>query len=351
MKILLTGGGTAGHAWPVIMVGRSLQKNKRVQLLYVGSRQGIEKKLSKDFQIPFKAILSGKRRTYFSLSNFWDLFKIFCGIIQAFFIILFFRPDVVFAKGGYVTVPIIFWVRFFKIPLVIHESDVVMGRANLWAANFARKICLGFPLEYYTQKLPVRKLIYTGIPVNPEFIQTSIKDEGRPKILITGGSQGSSKINNLISEILPELINRFEIWHLSGQRDFEKLQNLKNPYYHLFDFSYQMPKFMRDADLIISRAGASTLTEIAATGIPSIIIPLETAANEHQEANAQVFQKMNAAVVVSEKNLTANSLKTIIDHLMDDEKTRALLGHHAKSFFRPDAAEEIINTLFEVAKK
>ena len=351
MKILLTGGGTAGHTWPVIMVGQSLQKNKRVKLLYVGSRQGIERKLSKDFQIPFQAIITGKRRNYFSLSNIWDIFKIFCGIIQAFFILFFFRPNVVFAKGGYVTVPIIFWLKLFKIPLVIHESDVVMGQANLWALKYAKKACLGFPLEYYLQKLPLEKLIYTGIPVSPGFKQTSIKEEGRPKILITGGSQGSSKINDLISEILPELINRFEIYHLSGHRDFEKLQKFKNPNYHLFDFSLEMPKFMRDADLIITRAGASTLTEIAAVGKPSIIIPLETAANEHQVGNAQVFQKINAAVVCSEKNLTANSLKTIINHLMADEKTRDLLGHHAKSFFRPDSAEEIINTIFEVIRK
>lgn len=351
MKILLTGGGTAGHAWPIVMVARSLQKNKRAKILYVGSRQGIEKELTKRFQISFCAIFSGKRRTYFSLSNLWDFFKIFIGIIQTFFILFFFKPNVIFAKGGYVTVPVIFWLKFFKIPTVIHESDVIMGRANLWALKYAQKACLGFPLEYLKGDLPVGKLVYTGIPVDPEFLQTPIRAGERLKILITGGSQGSSKINDLISQILPELIKKFEIWHLAGRRDFEKLRKFKDPHYHLFDFSFQMPKFMRDADLIIGRAGASTLAEIAACGKPSIIIPLTTAANEHQEANAQVFQKMNAAVVCSEKNLTANSLKTIIYHLMDDQKTRDLLGHHAKSFFQRKAAEEIVSVIFEVAKK
>ncbi|MFA6493373.1 MAG: UDP-N-acetylglucosamine--N-acetylmuramyl-(pentapeptide) pyrophosphoryl-undecaprenol N-acetylglucosamine transferase [Patescibacteria group bacterium] len=351
MRILLTGGGTAGHVWPVVLTASSLSKNKRNKILYVGSRQGVEREIVKGFNIPFRAILSGKRRNYFSISNFWDLFKTFLGIIQAFFIFLFFRPKVIFAKGGYVTVPIIFWVRFFKIPLVIHESDVVMGRANLWASKKARKVCLGFPLKYYDQKLPIEKLVYTGIPVSPEFLQTSITSDDRPKILITGGSQGSSKINDLISEILPDLLGRYEIWHLSGKRDFEKLNVFKNPYYHLFDFSYQVPKFMRDSDLVISRAGASTLSEIAACGKSSIIIPLETAANEHQVANGEVLEKLNAAVVVSEKNLTANSLETIIEHLMNDKKTRDLLGHHAKSLFRDDAVEEIISCLFEVSKK
>lgn len=351
MRILLTGGGTAGHAWPVVLVAQSLRKNKRVQILYVGSRQGIEKNLAQEFKIPFLAVLSGKRRAYFSFSNFWDLFKIFLSIIQSFFILIFWRPKVIFAKGGYVTVPIIFWLRFFKVPLVIHESDVVMGRANLWALKYAKKVCLGFPLEYYNQNLPVGKLIYTGIPVHPDFLQTPIRTGERPKILITGGSQGSSKINNLIFEILPDLLERFEIWHLSGVRDFEKLSQFKNPYYHLFDFSYQMPKFMRDADLVVSRAGANTLTEIAATGRPSIIIPLETAAGEHQEANAQVFQKMNAAVVLSEKSLTVNSLKTIINNLIDDQEMRSLLGHHAHSFFQKKSAEEIVDCIFEAAKK
>lgn len=360
IKILLVGGGTAGHAWPIIMVARSLQKNKRAKILYIGSRQGIERQLAAKFQIPFRTILSGKRRTYFSLSNFWDLLKIFLGIIQAFFILLFFKPAVIFAKGGYVTVPIIFWLRIFKIPLVIHESDVVMGRANLWALNFAQKVCLGFPLEYSKQELslnqfsggglPIGKLVYTGIPIDSDFFQTPIRSGERLKILITGGSQGSSKINDLIFEILPELCQKFEIWHLSGKRDFEKLSQFKDAHYHLFDFSFQMPKLMRDADLIITRAGASTLSEIAAVGKASIIIPLESAAGNHQVVNAQVFQKMNAAVVLSEKNLTANSLKSIIFNLMDDQKTRELLGHHAKSFAQPKAAEEIVGCLFEVSK-
>lgn len=350
MKVLLTGGGTAGHAWPVILVAKSLQKNKRAQILYVGSRQGIEKKLARDFQIPFRAILSGKKRNYFSLSNFWDFIKLFFGIVQAFFIILFFRPDVIFAKGGYVTVPIIFLMKFFKIPLVLHESDVVVGKANLWAKKYASKVCLGFPIEYY-QNIDIEKSVYTGIPIEPAFLETAIRAGERPKILITGGSQGSSKINDLIGEILPDLIQKFEIWHLSGERDFQKLAKFQNPFYHLFDFSYQMPKFMRDADLVISRAGASTLMEIAAVSKPSIIIPLEGSAGEHQVANARVFEKLNAAVVVSEKNLTANSLKAIIENLIADESTRNLLCHHAHSFFQKEAVESIVSCIFEATKK
>lgn len=351
MKILLTGGGTAGHVWPIILIGQSLIKNKRVKLLYVGSRQGIERKLFGQTTIPCKFLVVGKRRAYTSIANFWDVFKTLIGVFQAFFIIIFFKPDIIFAKGGYVTVPIIFCQKIFNIPLVIHESDGVIGRANLWASKKAKKICLGFPIEEYNQDLPLNKVIYTGTPVNSDFFQTPIRTGSRLKILVTGGSQGASKINSLISEILPELASYYDINHLSGKLDYPKLSEFKNQYYHVFDFTDQMPKFIRDADLIISRAGASSLAEISAAGKASIIIPLETAAGEHQEANARVYQKRNAAVVVSEKNLTANSLKSIIASLMEDKSMRKLLGHHAHEFFQPNAVENIVDVIFESNRK
>ena len=351
MKILLTGGGTAGHAWPVILVGSSLKKNRRADILYIGSRQGIEKELAKKFEIPFIKIHSGKRRTYLSISNVWDIFKIFLGIIEAFFILIWFRPQVIFAKGGYVTVPILWWLKVFKIPLVIHESDVVMGRANLWISRKASKICLGFPIEFNKDNLPLDKLVYTGIPVQTDFLQTQIMSGERPKLLITGGSQGSSKINDLIYEILPDLLTKYDVSHLTGKRDYEKFKTFQDTHYHLYDFTLEMPKLMRDADLVVTRAGAGTLMEVAATSKPAIIIPLESAAGEHQEANAQVFTSKNAAVVVSEKNLTANSLRTIVDNLIQDKEMRQLLSHHAKSLYCQNATEDIIDIIFETSQK
>jgi len=353
MRILLCGGGTAGHVWPIILIGRSLVKNKRAQILYVGSRQGIERQMLKDQPIPSKFILAGKRRSYFSFSNIWDIFKTFIGIIQAFFIISFFRPEVIFAKGGYVTFPIIFWLNFFKIPLVIHESDTVIGRANMLATKKAAKICLGFPIENYKENLSLDKLVYTGIPVSADFLQTPIKMGSRLKLLITGGSQGASKINNCIAQILPELLQKYDVFHVAGKNDYEilkKSDSAKEATYHLFDFTDQMPRLMRDADLIISRAGASTLAEISATAKPAIIIPLKIAAAEHQSANAEIYQKNNAAVVLSEENLTPTSLLSIIENLMADESLRKLIGHHARAFFQKEAANEIIDQIFMAVK-
>ncbi|MBM2820940.1 MAG: murG [Candidatus Berkelbacteria bacterium] len=348
MRILLVGGGTAGHVWPIMLVAKSLLKNHRSKILYVGSRQGIESKIIKDSGIPYKSIMVGKRRAYFSLSNYWDMFKTFIGILQSLFIILTFRPDVIFAKGGYVTFPIIIWLGFFKIPLVIHESDVVMGQANIFASKRSIKICLGFPLEYY-RNIPLQKGIYTGIPVREEFLQPQIKSSDRLNILITGGSQGSSKINNLIYEILPELVKKYEVYHISGEIDFEKLSTFKSEFYHLYNFTQNIPELMRDADLIITRAGANTLAEISSTKKAAIIIPLTTAKGEHQVANAEVYHKNNAAVVISEEKMSANSLLSIVNNLMDDEVMRNLIGHHANSFFYVNSVGEIIDTIFEVA--
>lgn len=350
MKIILTGGGTAGHIWPIIALAQNLEKNARVKFLYIGSRQGPEKEIAQHFQIPFKGLIVGKWRPYFSLANFWDLFKTFLGLIQAYLIMISFRPDVVFAKGGYVTFPILYWARKKKIPVVIHESDVIMGRANAWAAKFAQKICVGFPVKYYPD-IDFEKLIFTGIPVRHEFFDIKSTSNQRPVLVLTGGSQGSHHLNETFTQILPELLVKYEVYHLAGERDVETLkkQNFAtHSHYHLESFTEQMPEMMAQADLIISRAGATTFTEIAALGKPSILIPYPEATANHQTANAQVYEEASAAVVVSQKSLTPSSLLSIINRLMEDEKLRQLLGHHAGQFAQKDSAQQIVDILFEV---
>jgi len=352
-KIILTGGGTAGHIWPIIAIAEVLKTNKRVKFIYVGSFNGPEKKIAKDFDIPFKRIFVGKWRNYFSLSNFWDMFKTFLGIIQSFFIVIFFKPNVIFAKGGYVTVPILFWAKIFKIPVVTHESDTIMGKANQWAASFAKKICLGFPVKYYDtlKGSPINKLVYTGTPVRKEFFKAMPVSINKPTILITGGSQGAVKINNLISDILPELTKKYHVIHLAGDQNYQELKDkYQDPNYQLIGFSNQMPKLMRDADLIVSRAGANTLAEISALGKASILVPLPTAHLNHQTINARIYQDQNAAVILSEKNLTSSSLLSIINRLMEDSVLRSLLGHHAREFSRSNSTEEIIDLLFEFGR-
>jgi len=352
MKIILTGGGTAGHVWPLIAIGESLQTNHKVKLLYIGSRSLQEREIAEKFNLPFKGIFVGKWRAYFSVLNFLDLFKTIFGLIQGFFIILSFKPEVIFSKGGYVTFPILYWAKVFKIPVVAHESDVVMGKANKWVMKFAKKVCLGFPPKYYKNLPYSEKIVYTGTPVRREFFDKIPIGHDKPTILITGGSQGAQKINQIISEILPDLVKIYDVYHLCGENNFEELkQKFTNSNYHLIGFSLETPALMRNADLIISRAGANTLAEISALGKPSILIPLESAYGDHQTANAKIYSEQNAAVAISEKNLTGSSLLSIINRLMDDEQFRKLLGHHAQEFVKQDATSEILDILFSSLQK
>jgi len=354
IKILLTGGGTAGHIWPIIAISERLMTNKRVQVLYVGSHSGPEGEIAKRFGVPYRNIYVGKWRSYLSLSNFWDLFKTFFGLIQSYFLLVFFKPDIVFAKGGYVTFPIIYWTKVFKIPLIIHESDLVMGKANRWIGSYAKKICLGFPVQYYQdlKGIDAEKLVYTGTPVRSEFFDKISIAKEKPTILITGGSQGSQKINEIISEVLPELVKNYEVYHLSGEKNYEDLkEKFKNPNYHLLGFSLEMPALLRNADLVVTRAGANTLAEISALGKASILIPLVFAQNDHQTENAKIYEKQNAAVVISEKNLTSTSLLSIINRLMEDDDFRKLLGHHAQEFAKKEATFEIVDLIYEFGKK
>lgn len=349
-KIILTGGGTAGHITPILAICEVLKRNQQVEFLYIGGRNNLEKEIARKNNLPFKGIITGKRRNYFSFLNFIDLFKVGIGILQARFILKKFRPDIIFAKGGYVSFPLIYCAKSLKIPLVIHESDTMMGKSNRHSVSYAKKICLGFPLKYY-EDLPLEKAVYTGTPVVKAFFTAHKEKNIRPTILITGGSQGSEKLNNIITEILPELVRKYEIYHLTGEKNIEEQKNkFSNENYHPLGFTDQMADLMNKADLIISRAGANTLAEISALGKAAILVPLLSSHLNHQEINANIYEEVNAAVNLSESHLTSSSLGSIINRLMEDEKLRSLLGESAKQFSQKDSAQEIIDILFEVSK-
>jgi len=361
IRIILTGGGTAGHVWPLWAVYeelKGLSYKYKFDFLYLGSGAQVEKTLAEKYKVAYKPILSGKLRRYFSLENFIDPVKIIIGFFQAFFTVLAFHPKVIFAKGGYVTVPVVFAAAILKVPIISHESDIIMGLANRWEAKYATKICVGFPVQFYAD-LPFRKLIYTGNPIRKQFQQAK-RSNGLNKrsdrtigtILITGGSQGARFINQTVAAVMGDLTKKFKIIHVSGKNDYEWLKKNKWSNYQLYDFTDKMPEFMAKASLIISRAGANTLAEISYLGKPSILIPLSSAANNHQAKNAEIYEKKNAAVVVSEKGLTGDNLKDIIERLMEDKELLTNLGRQAKSLSQPDAAEAIAEEIIkEVTKK
>jgi UDP-N-acetylglucosamine--N-acetylmuramyl-(pentapeptide) pyrophosphoryl-undecaprenol N-acetylglucosamine transferase len=350
MRIIFTGGGTAGHVWPIVAICQAIKKEEH-QFLYVGSNNGFEKNIYKKYNISFRGIVVGKIRNYFSFENLIDPFKVLIGIFQSFFILVRFKPDVIFSKGGYVAFPLLFWAKIFKIPTVAHESDSVLGKTNLWTAGFAKNICLGFPKKYYDLPISIiEKFEYTGIPLRKEFIDLKKEHFDRKVLLVTGGSQGSSKINNIVNAIIPELIKRFEIFHLTGKNDLADAGKFKNEYYHPVDFSTDLPQIMENADLIITRAG-STLAEISFLSKPSIVIPLATSSLDHQSKNAKIYQENRAAEIIPEKSLTPELLLSIINRLMENDSYRDSLGQNAHRFFNPGVIEHILKILSEASKK
>jgi len=367
MRLLLTGGGTAGHVYPLLSVQEELSrklKGDRLEILYLGSKGGIEEQILKTKNIPSFFIYSGKWRRYWKkwlpalFLNLKDLILVFVGFFQSFLVITRFRPDIVVAKGGYVTLPVVLAARLCNIPIIVHESDVVVGLSNKLCAKLAQKICVSFPAGFY-KGLPKKRIVYTGNPVRREFYLTSkAKQRTRlPTILITGGSQGSKKINQVIYGILPKLLTFAKVIHLVGVLDFPAAErvkqglkkDLKKRYFVYGFLEEEMPQVMHGADLVVSRAGANTLFEIAASAKPSILIPLKTAASDHQTKNAQIFEKNKAAILVEEDDLNAGFLLKIIRKLLSDKEKLKEMGERARRLSMPKAASKIAEEIIKLS--
>lgn len=371
MKILLTGGGSAGHFYPLIAiaeeVGRITAEEKLLRAsLYYMSTTPYDKKMLSDNDIEFRRTFAGKRRLYFSLFNIIDVFKMAVGVLKALWSIYFLYPDVVISKGGYASIPAVFAARILKIPLIIHESDSVPGRANQWAARFALRIAISWPeaATYFKQK---EKVAVTGQPVRRELLQPAKHGaheylnltEGLPVIFIMGGSQGAKRINETVLDILPELVMKYQIIHQTGSKHIESIKQLtgvilaKSPHKERYKpFGYLNSLALRmsagAASLIISRAG-SALFEIASWGLPSILIPIRESNGDHQRRNAFNYARGGACVVIEEENLTPHVLLAEIDRLMEDGDLRRQMSKGARKFFKPGAAEKIAREAISIA--
>jgi len=349
MKILVTGGGTGGHVFPLMSVVSELKKQK-TKIIYVGSGNLLERVQARKYNISYKKIFSGKWRRYFDLNNFIDIFKIIIGFLQSILIILFFWPDAIFSKGGYVGLPIVYAAWILRRPIFIHESDSVLGLANKLSIKKCKKIFVGFPAKYH-HNLPIDKVVYTGNPMSENYNNLRIKKyfkNNKPTIFVTGGSQGARFINQTIAKVLPVLTKKYNIIHLAGNLDYEWLKKNSWKDYLLYSFTDDFASMLYNSDLIISRSG-STIFEIAYCAKPSILIPLPSSANNHQEVNARILEQENAAIVLREKNLTSESLLEIIERIMEDKNLREELAGKINQFFQKDAsriiAEEIIKEI------
>lgn len=326
-RIILTGGGTAGHVTPNMALIPELTK-EGFDIQYIGSYEGIEKDLITGIQIPYHGISSGKLRRYFDPKNFTDPFKVLKGYAQASKLLKQLKPDIVFSKGGFVSVPVVLAAKRRHIPCIIHESDMTPGLANKLAIPSATKVCCNFPetIKY----LPEGKAVLTGSPIRQELFLGK-KEQGlafcgftdkKPVILVIGGSLGSVAVNNAVRESLDRLLEHFQIIHLCGKDKLDKtLQNRKG--YVQFEYiKKELSDLFAATDLIISRAGANAICELLSLRKPNILIPLSAAASRgDQILNAHSFEKQGYSYVIEEESLTEETLTKAVFDVYENRKS------------------------------
>ena len=353
-KIIMTGGGTAGHVTPNIALFPYLEE-AGFKIEYIGSYDGIERTLIEDQNIPYYGIDSGELRRYMDIKNFTDPFHILHGFMEAKKILKRVKPDIVFSKGGFVAVPVIFAARSLKIPVVIHESDLTPGLANKLAIPKADVVCYNFP---ETKKyVPAEKSVHTGLPVRSE-----LKDgnphrgysfcgfrEDKPLLMVIGGSLGSANINENVRKALPELLKTFNIAHICGEGKMDEYtMDVKG--YRQFEYvSEELPDLFAASNLIISRAGANVICEIAFLKKPSILIPLGTDQSRgDQILNAKSFKRRGFAEVLLEENLTPASLyKTVMKVYKNEQEIIDTLTASKEA----NASELVTKVILKTVKK
>lgn len=353
-KIILTGGGTAGHVTPNLAL-IPLLKAHGYHIRYIGSYQGIERKLIEGAGIPYHGISSGKLRRYFDFKNFTDPFRVIRGYGEALKLIRQYRPDVVFSKGGFVAVPVVLAAKHYKIPIIIHESDMTPGLANKLCIPSAAKICCNFPetLNY----LPKDKAILTGSPIRKELLQgdrlTGLEYAGlsanRPVILIIGGSLGSVTVNHSIRHILPELIDAFQVIHICGKGNLDDSLSNTAGYVQYEYVDAPLKHLFAAADLMISRAGANSICEILALHKPNILIPLSAAASRgDQLLNAHSFEKQGFSYVIEEESLSGAALLQAIRHTYENRQVS--IGRMEQSVLH-NAVDTVVNLIENLTAK
>ncbi|MGN0312224.1 MAG: undecaprenyldiphospho-muramoylpentapeptide beta-N-acetylglucosaminyltransferase [Lachnospiraceae bacterium] len=326
-KIILTGGGTAGHVTPNIALLPKL-KEKGFEISYIGSYEGIEKNLVEEAGVTYQGISSGKLRRYFDWKNFTDPFRVLKGYQQAKAYMKKVKPDVVFSKGGFVSVPVVMAAGKLGIPAVIHESDLTPGLANKLAIPHATKVCCNFPetMKY----LPEGKALLTGSPIREELLHGDAKrgctftglTHEKPVLLIIGGSIGSVAINDAIRSILPSLLKEFEVIHICGEGNLDPSLDHTEGYRQYAYVKEELADLFALADIVVSRAGANTICELLALKKPSILIPLPAAASRgDQILNATSFEKQGFAMKLDQEAITDKVLLTAIRNLYANRET------------------------------
>lgn len=365
MRIALVGGGTGGHFYPLIAVAEALraQQPEGLALYYLGPEPYAAAALA-THHITFVSCPAGKRRKYRSILNITDSFKVLIGFLVAVWKLFLIYPDVVFSKGGYTSVPVVLAAAFLRIPIVIHESDAVPGSANRLAKRFARYIAVNY--DDAATFFPTHKVAKTGIPIRQAFFQAIANPHhvlgipaDRPIVFITGGSSGAERINTVILDSLDELLPLYTVVHQAGAIHAEAVtrtalarglpQELLERYFVLGHIEGSaMAAAYQAATLVISRAGSTSIAEIALSGKPSIIIPIPEAISHDQRANAYAYARTGAATVIEEENLTDGLLSTEVQRLLGDRGLWEHMVNASRTFTTPDAASTLASTLLAI---
>lgn len=369
MRILFTGGGSGGHFFPALAVIRELKRiaeEERIldlELFYMGP-DDFGRDLLKQEGVVAVSIASGKMRRYFSFQNFLDIFTVIAGTWQAIWNMYLITPDVIFSKGGYGALPAILAAALFRIPLIIHESDAIPGKVNKFSARFAKRIGVAFPSA--AKFFPKEKTAVVGVPIRKRILggsSTEAKENfdifsNLPVVGFMGASQGAQKINDAALGVLKELTDEFEILHQTGTKNYKDvngeagviLESARKERYHPFGFLDEtaLRDFYLVSDLIVSRAGASSIFEIAVWGKPAILIPLRDAAQNHQRKNAYEYAGTGAAIIVEETNLTPHILLAEIKKIMGNPELMKKMKEAAQKFARIDSAELIAKEILKM---
>jgi UDP-N-acetylglucosamine--N-acetylmuramyl-(pentapeptide) pyrophosphoryl-undecaprenol N-acetylglucosamine transferase len=369
MRIVLTGGGTGGHIFPILTVVKELKKQlgekEDLELLFLGPEGELEKRVMDKEMIPMKNIISGKCRRYFSFQNFLDVLKFPIGMAQSLWYLLVFMPDALFAKGGYASVPVALAAWLYRIPIVIHESDAMPGIANQILSKIAKRVAVSFSGS--ENFFSVKKVILSGNPIRDEIAKGSREEAIRifslspdkKTILVIGGSLGARTINTAVLNIMVPALKQWQIIHLTGEKEYASVVQeaakigVKAGHggYHPYPFLFEeLPHAFAIADLVISRAGASVITEIASNAKPAILVPIEGSANKHQEQNAFALSQAGAAVLLEQSNLGENILLEKIRQIIDDKELSFELSERIKKFYNPKAAAAIAEEIVKLAK-
>lgn len=371
MRIVFVGGGTGGHFYPLMAIAEAVRKKDRQggapsDLFYIGPNPYQQEALDR-LDIRFVRCPAGKKRNYFSLANYFDIFVTAFGLLVAVWKLLWLYPDVVMSKGGYTSVPVVLAAAFLRIPIIIHESDAVPGRANKLAARFASQV--GVAYKEVSEYFPKDKVVEVGMPIsgvmqsvvsNPHSVLGITND--RPVILVTGGSSGAERLNNFVLGALPRLLSTFTIIHQVGDANVEKVTSTATSLFtdqtalgHYYVFGHlsqqQFAAAIEAADLVVTRGGSTTLFEIAQKSKPAIVVPIPEDISRDQRSNAYAYARMTGAIVLEEHNLSDDILAAEIKRVLEDRQTYEEMVNGARALTVGDAGDTLAGMLRSIAKE